>query len=201
MIDSELKYFSKSWVERFRDHYSDSIESELDAFFSMYVIFDILVKEATRELILDRKICTEHSSDKMSAIKNISKYVGNAKLAKRFRKFSEHDIYELIYFCKKEQSYRKSKLIIDIEKYLSSDKKKDAMRFNKAILSLIYETREHLFQREIILENEKKYVLVTMSNILHTVIMALIKEAHPKMKFKIQYEDIAVDKLVEKIDK
>ena len=189
MINSELKYFCKIWLERFRDHYSDSIESVFDEFFSMYVIFDTLEKEATKELILKKKISTEYSGDKMSAIKNISKYVGNAKLAKRLIKLSEHDIHELIHFYKEEDLYRKSTLITDIEKYLSSQKKKDAKRFNKAILSLIYETRENLFQKEMIFENEKKYLLMTMSSILHTVIMALAKEPLPEIKWEVIYED------------
>ena len=77
-------------------------------------------------------------------------------------------------------------------------KKKDAKRFNKAILSLIYETREHLFQREMIVGDGKKYLLMTMSSILHTVIMALIKEPLPKIQYEIIYED---DELNTKIDK
>ena len=192
----ELKF----WVERFRDHYSDSIESALGEFFSMYVIFDTLEKEATRELILDRKISTEHSGDKISAIKNISRYVGHTKLAKRLRRCSEHDIYELIDFYKKEHLYHKSIFIMDIEKYLSSQKKKDAKRFNIAILSLIYETRERLFQGEMIFGDEKKYLLMTINSILHTVIMALTKEPLPKIQYEIIIED-SDDKLDTKIDK
>ena len=200
MIKSELKYFSKIWVERSIEQYSYSIESAFDAFFSMYVVFDSLEKEATKELILKRKISTEHSGDKMSAIKNISKYVGNAKLAKRLIKLSEHDIYELIDFCKKDKLYCKTTFIMDIETYLSSQKKKDAKRFNKAILSLIYEIREHLFQQEMIFGDEKKYLLMTMSSVLHTVTMALIKEPLPKMQYEIILED-GDEQLNSKIDK
>jgi len=200
MINGELKYFCKSWLKRSAEQDSDSIESAYDAFFSMYVIFDILEKEATKELILKRKISTEHSGDKMSKIKNISKYVGNVKLATRLRRCSEHDIYELIHFYKKEHIYSKSTFIVDIERYLSSQKKKDAKKFNKEILSLIYETRENLFQKEIIFKDEKKDLLITMSSILHTVVMALIKEPLYEIQYEIHYEDCD-DKLNSKIDK
>lgn len=193
MLSNKLITFCNRWLEKADKYTNDTTEDVFDKFFSLYVVYNAIYTEATIKLKENNPKIS--NGDRISAVKNISTYIGHDILSKSLLDMS-NDINKVIELIKKGTFYistkrdekgnivssndEDDKLINIIETYISTQKRKDWKKFNEAVLSLIYGVRCNMFHGDKSFDPIQKQLLIPVNKILEMIIKELLLQNNGK---------------------
>lgn len=187
MLGSDLIEFCKRWLRK-AGTYGGSTEDVFDEFFSLYVVYNAIYSRVTVVLIDKEKIQKNRTKDRISATKNVPVYIGQNILSEKLFEIKD-DIVTIIQLIEQDRFYISTKannitadevkdkeLIRDIKAFLANQNIENSKKFNEAVLSMIYGTRNNMFHGSKNFDHSQISILEPMNKILRTIIALLLEK-------------------------
>ena len=150
---------AKRWISKAEENVDETLNSEIDKFFSLYVSYNILYS----------LISNKNNGDRCSAVSVITKYIKDNKI----KSFANHnnDILEMIKPVRGHDIFHIYNETRDFELIKNIDDNKD---IEKSVLDILYGIRCNMFHGEKELHDDQLLLLSPANKILNTLLDDLI---------------------------